>query len=142
MRKKFNYLYFGALLILIGAINLIMFLLIEKEKLQLTEFWLAWSMFTWGNIAFDITYFVYVLVKKINIASKPSLLLSIGGINIVFLLVNLVFALSGVNTTTIIITNSILGFIAIAITAYLFINNRIIENIDEKEEKEEGESEN
>lgn len=136
MRKRFNYLFFCSLLILYGIINIILFLLIDKAILDTKEFWLSWSMFTWGNILFDIVYFVYLNIKRINIATTPALLISVLGINFVFLLVNLVFVLSGVNETTIIITDSILAFIAIAITGYLFLASKSIANDDKKQEKE------
>ena len=131
MRKNFNYFYFLILILIYGIINVVLFIFVDKARLQLPEFWLSWSVFTWGNIAFDFAYFIFVLSRKINIASKPSILLTITGINFVLLIVNLVFALSGVNTTAIIITNTVLAFIAISITAYLFLNHKEIEKLDE-----------
>ena len=131
MRKNFNYFYFLIVLLIYAVINVVLFIFINKAKLENPEFWLAWSFSTCGNIAFDLVYFIYIKVKGINIASKPSLLLTISGINFVLLIVNLVFALSGVNALTILITDSVLGFIAIAITVYLFHTNKEIEELPE-----------
>ncbi len=135
MRKKFNYFYFGAILLLIGIINVVLFLLIEKEKLQSYDFWFSWSMFTWGSILFDAVYFAYLQIKRVNIATVPALLLSATGINIVLIIVNLVFTLSGAISTAVIITNAILAFLAIAITSYLFITSDAVEKSEAKQEK-------
>ena len=131
MRKNFNYIYFACVILIYAIINVVLFIFIDKAKLQNPEFWLAWSFSTCGNIAFDLVYFLYVIIRKINIASTPTLLFSISGINFVLLIVNLVFALSGVNTLTIIITYSVLAFIAVAITAYFFIRDKEIEKLPE-----------
>ena len=131
MRKNFNYLYFSILLLIYAVINVVLFIFVDKVKLENPDFWLAWSFSTCGNIAFDLVYFIYVKVKRVNIASKPSFLLTLTGINFVLLIVNLVFALSGVNALTIIITDSVLGFIAISITVYLIYSNKEIEELPE-----------
>ena len=135
MRKKFNYLYFACLLLVIGIINLLLFLLIDKAKLQNYDFWFAWSMFTWGSIFFDAIYFAYLQAKRINIATVPALLMSATGINIVMILVNLVFTLSDVPATAVIITNAIIAFMAIAITSYLFLASGAIVKTDTRQEK-------
>lgn len=135
MRKRFNIIFFGILIFLYGIINLVLFLLVNDSRLEQRSFWLAWAMFTWGNLLFDAIYFGYVSIKKINIANRPTLLFTVSGINIVFLLVNLVFALSGVNSTAIIITDSVLAFIAISITAYFFNSSKHVESIDKKQAK-------
>ena len=134
MRKRFNLIFFSLIILIIGIVNLILFLLIKPEK-QTTEFWVSWAIFTCGNILFDIVYLSFIGVRKINIATVPSLLLTISGINFVLLLINLIFALSGVNLTSIIITNSILFFIAIVTTVYLFLTCKNIEDNETKQAK-------
>ncbi len=131
MRKNFNYFYFSILILIYAVINVVLFIFVDKVKLENPDFWLAWSFSTCGSIAFDLVYFIYIKVKRMNIASKPSFLLTLTGINFVLLIVNLVFALSGVNALTIIITDSVLGFIAISITVYLIYSNKEIEELPE-----------